>query len=260
MIVADWIHLIERLAPLDLAEEWDRVGLEIGRPDRPADRVLVALTLTPDVAEQALSLGVGLIVVHHPVMFRPLSEIRTDTARGRMVAALLAAEVAVYAAHTNLDNAPGGLNDWLAEAMGILPEGPLVAHRAGPPAGTGRHGPLRLAVDAAELLSRVRERLHPRPRVIGRLPARLTRAAVWTGSGAEAIEAAARVEADVLITGDLKYHAALTAVELGLPVIDAGHFGTEYPLLTRLVQMLQAHAPAAQVSLAAEADPFWVDH
>lgn len=260
MQVVDWIALVEALAPPELAESWDRVGLLLGRPDQPADRALIALSVTPDVVDQAVVAGAGLIIAHHPILFEPLTAIRTDTAAGETLRRLLAGEIAVYAAHTNLDNAPGGLNDWLAEALGLAVTGPLAAHAVGGGAGTGRVGRFEPALPWGALVSRVRQTLGlPKAgalRLVGEAPPMVTRAAVWGGSGQEAIALAHRAGAEVLVTGDLKYHAALAASELGLAVIDAGHFGTERPVLDRLAAYLRDRAEGGEVLCAKENDPF----
>lgn len=260
MRVADWIESVEALAPRELAESWDRVGLLLGRPDQAAERVLIALSVTPDVVDQAVTAGAGLIIAHHPILFEPLTAIRTDTAAGETLRRLLTAGIAVYAAHTNLDNAPGGLNDWLAEALGLSVTGPLASHPVRRGAGTGRVGRFEPALPREELLSRVRQALGLHRagslRLIGSPPAMVARAAVWGGSGQEAIALAHEAGAEVLVTGDLKYHAALAASELGLAVIDAGHFATERPLLSRLGAYLRDRAKGGEVLWAEEVDPF----
>jgi len=123
--VLDVLRRLDRLAPPDLAESWDRVGLQVGRPDQAVARVIVALEVTDDVLAE---LGVQqdtLLVTHHPLLFRPLDAVRTDRPEGRQVAAVLAAGAALVACHTNWDKAPGGTDDALAEALGIIAPRPL---------------------------------------------------------------------------------------------------------------------------------------
>lgn len=110
---------IEELAPLAWAETWDNVGLQVGDPSRPADRVLVALELTGAVVEEAIAGQANLVVVHHPAIFRPLKALRFDTTGGRRLERLIQAGIGLYAAHTNLDQAKGGTNDTLAAAAGL---------------------------------------------------------------------------------------------------------------------------------------------
>lgn len=120
--IIDWI---EELAPRRLAEEWDNVGLLVGSPMQKVDRVLVTLDVTDAVIDYAIQEGVQMIVAHHPFLFRPMKQIRTDWAQGAMIEKLLINKIAVYAAHTNLDIAEGGVNDVLAERIGLENVEPL---------------------------------------------------------------------------------------------------------------------------------------
>lgn len=117
--VSNIAGIIEELAPLAWAESWDNVGLQVGDPDRPAGRVLVALELTGGVVEEAVAAQANLIVVHHPAIFKPLKALRFDTPGGHRLERLIQAGIGVYAAHTNLDQAPGCTNDTLAAAAGL---------------------------------------------------------------------------------------------------------------------------------------------
>ena len=114
--IIDWM---EQLAPKRLAEEWDNVGLLVGSPSHKVERVLVALDATDNIIDYAIEQGAEMIVAHHPFLFRPMKQIRTDWAQGAMIEKLLKNGIAVYAAHTNLDIAEGGVNDVLAERIGL---------------------------------------------------------------------------------------------------------------------------------------------
>jgi dinuclear metal center YbgI/SA1388 family protein len=122
------IDFLEQIAPLNLAAEWDNVGLLLG--DRNADlrRVMTCLTVTPESAAEAIEEQVGLIVTHHPILFRPAQRMTDATAEGRRLLALARAGVAVYSPHTALDNAPGGINDTIAQRFGLIDVMPLRRH------------------------------------------------------------------------------------------------------------------------------------
>ncbi|WAA10395.1 Nif3-like dinuclear metal center hexameric protein [Fervidibacillus albus] len=111
------IHLFEQFSPKRLAMEGDKIGLQIGRLNQQVKNVLVALDVTEEVAKEAEEKDVQLIIAHHPPIYRPLANLRTDLPQGRMIERLLKNDIAVYAAHTNLDVTTGGLNDWLADAL-----------------------------------------------------------------------------------------------------------------------------------------------
>ncbi|SIT82213.1 Nif3-like dinuclear metal center hexameric protein [Edaphobacillus lindanitolerans] len=117
--VSDIIGLMEEWAPKKFAYDWDPVGLQIGRPDAVIDRVLVTLDVTEEVVKEAAESSAGLIIAHHPLIFRPMKSVRTDTPQGRIVEACIRNGISVFAAHTNLDVAPGGVNDMLAERLGL---------------------------------------------------------------------------------------------------------------------------------------------
>ncbi|MGG1658721.1 Nif3-like dinuclear metal center hexameric protein [Brevibacillus sp. NRS-1366] len=113
------IQYVERLAPKSLAMEGDKIGLHVGTLQKKVKKVMVALDVLESVVDEAVAEGVDLIVAHHAVIYRPLKHIRTDLATGRVYEKLIKHDIAVYTAHTNLDVAVGGMNDWLAEAIGL---------------------------------------------------------------------------------------------------------------------------------------------
>jgi dinuclear metal center YbgI/SA1388 family protein len=113
------IQLFERFSPKGLAMEGDKIGLQIGRLNNKISRIMIALDVLEEVIDEAIEKNVHLIIAHHPPIFRPLKNIITDTTQGRMIEKLIKHDIAVYAAHTNLDVAKGGVNDLLAAALGL---------------------------------------------------------------------------------------------------------------------------------------------
>ncbi len=120
--IAAWM---EEIAPLDLADEGDNVGLQLGDPCREVEKVLLAIDVTVDVLDEAISRGAGMIISHHPLIFRPLRRLSEDEPVGRLVAELLRKDIALYSAHTNLDRCEEGVNASLAEALGLMDVRPL---------------------------------------------------------------------------------------------------------------------------------------
>lgn len=123
--VADLIAFLERFAPPDLAEEWDNVGLLVGDRDQTVSKVVTCLTLTPDVAREAIEQRASLVVTHHPVLFRAVKRLTADDAQGRMLLELIAAHVAVYSPHTGYDSAERGINRQIAQSLGLTDVEPL---------------------------------------------------------------------------------------------------------------------------------------
>lgn len=113
------IQLMEQLAPKHVAVEGDKIGLQLGSLQKEIKQVLVALDVNHEVVDEAISLGADLIIAHHAIIFRPLTQLQTDTPAGSLYEKLIKHDIAVYIAHTNLDVTEGGMNDWMAEALGI---------------------------------------------------------------------------------------------------------------------------------------------
>lgn len=128
--VADLTAALKAFAPLSLAAEWDNVGLLLGDAAAPVQRVLTCLTVTPDSTAEAIEAGVQLIVSHHPIFFRAVKQLTTANAEGRMLLNLVQAGVAVYSPHTAFDNCVGGINDLLAQKLGLTRVEPLRADKA----------------------------------------------------------------------------------------------------------------------------------
>lgn len=364
---ADIVGIINKIAPVALAETWDNPGLQIGDPTAAVSRIMVALDPSPDVVDAALKASCQLLVTHHPLVFKPLSSISTTHPQGALIHRAIKAGLSIASLHTNYDIASGGLNDVLATRLGLcncvplkvttvceqvklvvfVPPGHLdhlrstlspftvqqgnysdCSFAAG---GTGTFMPLEGArpfTGTAGELSRVQEeRLEllvlraQLPRVvkallaahpyeepafdiypllnegerlgigrIGRLPEpvllgeyvgqlrnilaapalryagdparRISKVALCSGSGASLLREAVRSGADVLVTGDVKYHEARDAQDLGLAVIDAGHFPTEIIMVDEITARLGRELAAAgytdcQVEACrTEADPF----
>lgn len=113
------IDKIERLAPKRIAEEWDNVGLQIGDPRAEIEKVLISLDLTEEVVEEAIGLNANLIITHHPFIFKPLKNIRTDLSTGKLIEKMIKNNINLYTAHTNLDMAKDGLNKMLSDKLGL---------------------------------------------------------------------------------------------------------------------------------------------
>ncbi|MCB2227507.1 MAG: Nif3-like dinuclear metal center hexameric protein [Desulfarculaceae bacterium] len=129
--VGQVMQLMEQWAPASAAEEWDRVGLQVGRPAAPAERIWTALELDDTCLDAALAAGVQMLLVHHPPIFKPLGSLRGDRPEAARLIKAAAADMAIFAAHTNLDSAPGGVNDVLGRRLGLTGLAPLTPGRSG---------------------------------------------------------------------------------------------------------------------------------
>lgn len=253
MLVAQLLSALERMAPAALAEEWDNVGLIVGRHNQPVRRVIVALDLRDEVLGEAREHGCDAVVTHHPPIFPSIGSV-TD-GRGATELVLRAAEsrVAVVAAHTNLDAAPGGLNDLMAEVLGIAGARPLAPSPGRPDAGLGRVGAVAPTTVQA-VIDRVAQGFgRAAVRYAGDPWARVERVACCTGSGASLIGAAREAGADAYVTSDLKYHDADRAE--GLPLVTLPHAQVERAVLKRWAKTLERSLAGEGVEVRfAEAD------
>lgn len=227
--VAEVMSIMESWAPKRLAEDWDNPGLLVGSPARRVGKIMTCLDVLESVADEAIERDCGLIIAHHPVIFRGQKHLRTDLPLGRLLQKLLSRDIAVIAAHTNLDITEGGVNDVLAGKLGLQALQPFMITDTGD--SLGRVGEIEAPLDLCEFAKAVRDKLGAghvrlvRPFGNGKKPVK--RVAVCSGAGGEFIDKAVFAGANVYVTGDVKYHEARHAQELGLPVIDAGHFFTE---------------------------------
>jgi dinuclear metal center YbgI/SA1388 family protein len=253
MFVAQLLATIDRLAPFALAEEWDNVGLIVGRHNRTVSRVLVALELRDEILQEAQERGCDTVVVHHPPIFPSLAAL-TDDAPSQLVLSAAEQRVSVIAAHTNLDAATGGLNDQMAALLGVSQTRPLRANGDDPKVGMGRIGIVpttsleRLVQHVAEVMER------PPVTYAGDPGVHISRVALCTGSGASMIDDARAAEADVFITSDLKHHDADRAQ--GMPLIGAPHARVERLAMRQWfrVSFERAVSPEGVEAMYAEAD------
>ncbi len=235
------IEEIEKAAPVETAEPWDSVGLMIEPADPEVGRVLLALDATPDVALEAAEKGCGLVVTHHPLFFRPVERWTGDTFEGRTALLFARKGIGLYAAHTNLDASPEGTWAALIDLLGF-PKGEAL-----PGFACGALTVLPEAVGSGALKELLRERTGSgRLTSVGPVPDAVSRIAVATGSGSDAIPYAQAAGADLLITGEMKYHDALPASYGPLWILEAGHHETERPVLAYLKKHLQTRLDGLQ--------------
>ena len=193
-----------------------------------------------EVADAAEA-GAGLLVTHHPLFFRDVKSLDLSHGQGLSVRLAVQGGVAIYSAHTSLDRVPNGVSGVLAAMLGLKRTKPLEQAEGFPKDfGFGRVGELPKASSVGQVAARLKKTLGIEAvRVIGDKDRAVRRVAVCGGSGAELMEAALNSGAELYVTGDVKYHDALKAMELGLAVIDAGHFGSELPAVDALALLMR---------------------
>jgi len=247
-LVAGWLDVLEAAYPRADALDWDRPGLQVGDPTWPVLRVLVSLDVTRAVLEEAAEVPATLLIAHHPLLLAPLPSLTPATAPGALALQAARSGIAVAAAHTNHDAADdgSGTSDPVVRLLDLGGVTTLCPPARPGSRGLGRVGDLREPMTLAELTQRVASGLPaPHLRLVGDPGRTVRRVAVLGGSGTSAIGDALAAGAEVLVTGDVRHHVALDALELGLALIDAGHHATEAAAMPALASRLADVARAA---------------
>ena len=242
--VMDVYRFLDEKAPFNTQMSFDNAGFLVGRGDKEVRTILVALDITEAVVEEAAQVGAELIVSHHPVIFIPARHVTDQDSAGRKLLALLEHNIAAICAHTNLDIAPGGVNDALAQALGLEQIGPFSED------GLGRTGVISGAPSAEAFAAQVKERLGANGVrfVDGGRPVR--KVAVGGGACGDMVSTAVACGCDTFVTSDVKYHEFQDAEALGLNLIDAGHYPTENVVCPVLADWLQKGFPGLRVYLS----------
>lgn len=250
--VADILSFIETIAPPFMKEDWDHVGLNCGRMDKPVKRILVALDPFTDVCQEALEMGADLLVTHHALIWTP-GFITDQTEQGRNTLLLIENNIACINAHTNLDCAPAGVNDILAEKLGLT-DITVINPRGVDPQGRN-WGLLRQGTTKPQslqaFLSHVKGQLGCEGLRYTDSGKQVQKVAVGGGACASEILQAAQAGCDTFVTADVKYNQFWDAQSLGINLIDAGHFHTENPVCVYLAQQLRQAFPEITVAMSA---------
>ena len=260
--ITDVINLMEKLAPEDLAEEWDNVGLQVGDPGRLVKNIWIALDPTYTVVKAACENKVDLLITHHPLIFKPLRSLNSSTPLGAIIDLAVQNKLSVFAAHTNLDSVLGGINDILADRIGVIDLKPLFDSNDA--TGLGRIGSLETAMDLKSLAHMVKQKLKLRHlRYTGDPRLQVKKVAICSGSGGGLMADFFKSGAQAYISGDLRYHDARDTESFNLGLIDIGHFPSEHLVVEVLAERLQNLIAESRMNVKVvacdlERDPFTV--
>lgn len=240
MIISDVFDAIRRISPEDLQEKWDNSGVQICT-DRDAEvsTILTALEISDSVIDEAIREHADLIVTHHPLVFKKLSSVDSNDIAGNQIIRLIRAGISVYSSHTAFDSAAIGTNQYLAEQLGlsgIVPMYPAERENCG----MGRIGSYEEPVPFSEFIRILDGACGKNDiRIAGKVPETVRSVSLCTGAGAEFMRDACEMGSDVYVTGDVKYHDARLADDMGFCVIDAGHYGTEVIFAENMCEQLE---------------------
>lgn len=243
MIHQEIVDALERFAPLSLQMEFDNSGWQVGNPLDETTGALVALELTEQVLEQAIELDYNLVIVHHPLIFRPLRNMAGGDWVQRLVRMAIRSDIAVYAIHTNIDSVINGVSGTIAARLSLENIEPLVANAVGSIDGLGVIGRLPVQMDEMELLAFLRHSFGADGiRYSAPLSRPVSRVAICGGSGGEFLPQAIAAEADVYITADLKYHTFFEA-DGELLLVDLGHYESEQYIKEVICSVIRNNFP-----------------
>lgn len=243
--IEEFVRIVETLAPKELAYDWDNSGLLL-RCGNTVSRVLIALDATMAVAKEAQEKRCDMLLVHHPLIFSPMKAISDTSASGAVLMTLIRAGISLYAAHTTFDRATGGINDALAQKLGLTD----VRTVAGEGESLMRVGELVQPLNKKTMTAHVKAALGlDAVRLSETDCGVITRVAVVGGNGGEFVAAAKAEGAQALVTGEAKHHHFIEAAAAGLLLIEAGHYHTECAFAERIDMSLQSYVNEVQLDL-----------
>ncbi len=248
MKIRDIIGALEQFAPLSLQDDFDNAGMQIGLTvDAESSGVLLCLDVTEEVLEEAKAKGCNLVVSHHPLLFHSMKKITGEDYVQRCVISSIRNGVNIYSAHTNLDNAPGGVNYQIAETIGLTDILPLRAHSEVAGAGSGVIGCLPEAMDREDFIVMIKERFD-----VGSVRfnswngEQVSKVALCGGAGAFLIPDAIRQGADVFVTGEIGYHRFFGYDEV-IQLMEIGHFESERYTIDLLENIIKTRCPGVKL-------------
>ena len=236
---------IEQFAPLAQQEKWDNCGFCIGDPQQEVSKALIALDCTEGVVDEAIACGADIIITHHPLIFSGVKKISPQNWLGRVICKAISNGIVIYAAHTNMDKAAGGVSGLMAQKLGLQDCEALL------PDSFGIVGNMEDGLDVEEFVAKVKEAFGVDViRCSAPVEGKISRVAVCGGSGRSFIPEAMASGAQVYVTGDITYHEFYT--EKGFMVMDIGHYSSEYGIVGLFANILSENFPTFAVSISKE--------
>ena len=253
--IDDIVACMREMAPEDIAEPWDNCGLLVDSGIKVTNCVIVCLDVTGAVVEEAVKSQAHLIICHHPLIFSPIKRIDSESRQGALLRAVIRNDIAVYAAHTNVDKTYGGLNDLLAGIIGLdtEPYGFETKNIDEPFGQSGyyRVGELPQGYSVDEFNCYISSRLRLNELIVSShaqpLDKRIKKVLVMSGSYSLDARQAAATGADALVCGEIRHHEALELTAMGIHIVQAGHHGSERFFISLVQKWINDKYPALTI-------------
>lgn len=243
------LKTLQDMAPLELAESWDNVGLLVGNFEQEINRIMTCLTVSEVTLQEAIDTKSDLIVAHHPIPFKPVSRITSDSNTGKLLLAAIAAGISIYSPHTAWDNAQDGINQQLADFLELESIVPLKRYPAhlgvAPNIGVGRCGHFtnRPPITIEKIIARLESYIQVEARFTHSSDRTVSKIGIVCGSGGSMIDQVAEQGCDAMLTGEATYHQCLEAQARGIAMILIGHHASEAFAMQSFAAKLQRLLP-----------------
>lgn len=256
MLCSEIIKILERQSPPEYALGWDNVGLLVGRYSKEVKKLAIALDATNTVIEKAIEQNVDMIITHHPVIFSKIGRINDETVLGRKILSMIENNICCYAMHTNFDT-KGGMAKLAANMLNLKNQ--MVLEESNMGEGIGRIGILGETISLCKLADLVKSKFElSNVIVFGDNETHIEKVAISPGSGKSVIEVAIKSGAQCLVTGDIGHHEGLDAVEAGLTIIDASHYGLEKIFMQFMASYLADFCRDVEIGIIDQGETFTV--
>ncbi|MDO4438145.1 MAG: Nif3-like dinuclear metal center hexameric protein [Eubacteriales bacterium] len=247
--VLDIKNEIEKHFPVNYAMDWDNPGLMAGRSDKKVNKIMLALDATAELIDHAVSQDVDMVITHHPLIFRGIKSVNDETAIGNKLLKLIENGISLYSMHTNYDIAPEGMGKAVSKRLDASIISPLeiTGDESGSEIGVGFIAELKNKKGTKSLAEEIKEKFGLSGVFFYDAGKDISRVAVCPGSGRGMLGHALSNGCDVLITGDMGHHDGIDALDEGISLIDAGHFGLEQVFVEEMCEFIASHFEGIEI-------------
>lgn len=246
--VGEILNFLSKIAPIELAESFDNVGLIVGDEDVNVSKAILTLDITSEVISESIEQNAQLIISHHPIIFGSVKTITPQNYISKRSYNMIRNGISAICMHTNLDSADDGVGETLAKKIGL--EDIRELQGSGTKANMGRIGLLSEPVEPEWLVLKIKDSLNCDSVKYVAGDRKVSSVAVLGGSGSDFIDLALTEGADAFVTSEVKLHNFIFAKENGLTLIDAGHYETEYPIIPDIKNRLEEEFPSVKFVLS----------